>query len=185
MSARLEALTQHLNDVAASMGALTPDGYIFHRVTLEGLDKHLANNTDLVERLTALAMMAAASVQVKTPAKPSRIEKQIYTLMTGLQSRDIRALLDAHFGQDKAGMMLDEIEDALGYSRTAFRTTVEYQPPALTATELAQLVAQELKDFGFEVNKSKDKYLVSTLKCIAAATGFKTNAEHAPREVCK
>ena len=185
MKSRLKSLKRHLADVAATSGTLTPEGFVFDRITIKP-PPHLVGRPDVVERLNALATIAAASTRVEKPAKKKALENKIYNLVGGLKDPHIRALLDAYFGRNETAAMLDEIELALGYRKTAYKTTVTYTAPKITPEELAFLVMEELKEHGgFEVNTSKDGLLVETLKSIQAASGFRTNAEHYACKVCK
>lgn len=183
---RLEALTAHLKDKAERSITLTPDGVEFLKVTLDDLPSDIRHNAELVTRLNRIAEMAVASNDVKKSRHPQRLEKKIYRLIEDMKDPCIRAMLDKHFTSEKAAEILDEIELALGYEKTAFRTVVECSPPAITPVELAYIVAEELRAFGFIVNATNSNgLLVETLKSIGRKTGFKVNAEASARAAVK
>ena len=183
---RLEALTAYLKDKARRSITLTPDGAVFLNINLDDLPRDIRHNSALVDRLNLIAEIAVASNDVKSPRHPQRLEKKIYRLIEGMKDTCIRTMLDKHFGSEKSAEILDEIELALGYEKTAFRTVVECSPPAITPVELAYIVAEELRAFGFIVNATNSNgLLVETLKSIGRKTGFKVNAEASARAAVK
>lgn len=149
------------------------DGSLAERIRLDNLPAKVAGNPELLAAIHRLAQAAAGALVSKGihKTKPARVDAKIARIIEGLKDHEVYDRLNMELSPGDAGRMMKQLESALK------------EHPALNSFELAQAVADELRKYRIPANTSKSGALVRTLESIGTATGFKTNAEHAVRNI--